>query len=1532
MARAAKIGLGVLLAFVLVAAGAFLVLTRTDTGRNRVRAFALKTLRESVNGRVEIGRIEGNVLGRFSITDIAITDSAGNPFLAAERLTATLDAGGLLSRRITLSDVELVKPVVRLTKVPDAAWNYAQIFRTPDTTAADSSTGFGDWVILDDVTLRQGELVVERPWSPDADYEGTQRDSVIRDALAGESRARVDRAPYGLRQTMDFRAINAVLSKVVVADPASSDVVLQIDSLATLAAPFHPPALDVRRFSGEVRAGSDTISAPSFAILLPQTRAEGSVRYMLNTGDILGALRFDTLALADLRMIYPPLPDSGGGRLDLRLAMRDTGSSEYLVTNADLHVGTAQALGSFGLVMSDSVSSFRDTDLDLRRIPTSLIQHFVPEADFPVAGEFTGHGTVEGPLEAMNVNVDANFHAIRQPPFRFVVRGGLGARGALTANRLLVRLEHVPVSLARALGADVPVGGTVTAVATLSGSTASRIGGPYRITHNENRTISHIEGDGTLAVRDAMRMDIGMRFAPVSLELVEHFVKETDFRGNVTGTGRVRGTPRDFAAWVNLTVPDSGTLEVEGTYAQPRDRVPAYRANITMRGIDLQAIVPSMPLTVLEGTSQFDGRGRDLATLDSRLRADFRILMVDSAEFRNVVAAASSRDGILTVDTLYATSSFASLGARGTLGLVEGRQGTMAYHAELSDLAGLTRWIATGDTGAVAARPLIGARLARIRARADSINRSRQAQENPAAALAAALRDGVDKPSGAVQGVPDIPRDSISGSVLATGEATGSIKRLNVSSAVTTPGLVWGGSLVGAGSVAVKWTDAGTAANAFAAEGGVDSLRVAGFAFDSTRFRGTYKQGEGDAELAVFPGDTAEYRLGARYVLHKDEGEVHLRNMRLRFDSTAWISTRESVVRWRGQGLAIDSLEMRNGEGRGASRIFVNGEFPDGDPGRLEVDIDSIRIAPWLTLLQSDVQADGVASFEGMIEGTRSDPRIDARLTVATPTYQGTAFPEIRTELDYSARALAIDGRLTSRVGNELAHITGTVPIDLSLGDSVETRLLDAPLHVVIEGDSIPLSPLRDFTDVITSLDGRAFGRIVVAGRWKDPQLSGDIGLDLPRVGVAATGMVVRNLSGRLRMSGDTLTIDSLAGQSEGMIRANGRIVLTELTEPKLELTINASEARVLRNEKGSLVANAALRLSGPVNTLNVTGRVTVTHGVIYIPDPARLDLINTHDPAIFAIIDTATARSLDVAPPSEFMRNLHLDVSLDVERGVFARSPDANVEVFGDLIVRIDPSTAGKFAVTGALHTDQGDYTFLGKRFVVTRGSVRFTGEPDPNPVLQVLATYEVRQANRAPLDIRVVIGGTLQRPHVTLESQSQPTLSQSDLIAFLAFGQSSTALLQFAGTGLEAGGQSGSSLAGNVGAVATRQLASVAVGALVDQAKADLSTATRADVLNITPAQIPADFSATDFQTMLRGTEIEIGKYLDRNTFLLGRVRPSLVIPGASLERRIGEQFRVRANFEARIQPEPPSLSAGLTPATINVFGALLRWSIAW
>jgi hypothetical protein len=231
-----------------------------------------------------------------------------------------------------------------------------------------------------------------------------------------------------------------------------------------------------------------------------------------------------------------------------------------------------------------------------------------------------------------------------------------------------------------------------------------------------------------------------------------------------------------------------------------------------------------------------------------------------------------------------------------------------------------------------------------------------------------------------------------------------------------------------------------------------------------------------------------------------------------------------------------------------------------------------------------------------------------------------------------------------------------------------------------------------------------------------------------------------------------------------------------------------------------------------------------------------------------------------------------------DVARGL----RDANIEVYGDLAIERATGDA-EISVKGALHSDYGDYELYGRRFNITRGSVRFTGPPG-NPVLQLLATHEVRQAGRPPLDIQVTIGGTLERPNISLESQAQPTLTQSDLISFLAFGQSSTSLLTFEGSGLEGGGLAGSSLAGMSphSPPAARRRSS---GRVV-RSWSPTHGGTAADFVNIRPAELPAGLSLVP-GTLARGYQIEIGAP-DRHTFSLGSSGRPWRLFRATLERR--------------------------------------------
>ncbi len=77
--------LGLLLLLVLLLVAAVLVVTNTDWGREQLRRRLIPALSGSVvHGRLRVGRIGGNLLKGISLHDVALTDSAGAPFVRAD--------------------------------------------------------------------------------------------------------------------------------------------------------------------------------------------------------------------------------------------------------------------------------------------------------------------------------------------------------------------------------------------------------------------------------------------------------------------------------------------------------------------------------------------------------------------------------------------------------------------------------------------------------------------------------------------------------------------------------------------------------------------------------------------------------------------------------------------------------------------------------------------------------------------------------------------------------------------------------------------------------------------------------------------------------------------------------------------------------------------------------------------------------------------------------------------------------------------------------------------------------------------------------------------------------------------------------------------------------------------------------------------------------------------------------------------------------------------------------------------------------
>jgi translocation and assembly module TamB len=157
---------------------------------------------------------------------------------------------------------------------------------------------------------------------------------------------------------------------------------------------------------------------------------------------------------------------------------------------------------------------------------------------------------------------------------------------------------------------------------------------------------------------------------------------------------------------------------------------------------------------------------------------------------------------------------------------------------------------------------------------------------------------------------------------------------------------------------------------------------------------------------------------------------------------------------------------------------------------------------------------------------------------------------------------------------------------------------------------------------------------------------------------------------------------------------------------------------------------------------------------------------------------------------------------------------------------------------ITGLVNTVRGTYDFQGRRFDLVRdGTVRFTGTPDINPLLDISAT---RQIPNTGVEARIHITGTPKAPKLSLTSN--PPLEESDILALIVFNRPINEL----GTGER------SSLAATAGGIATGFIAAPlgkSIGEALDLDLFEISTTTETGDL---------------------GAAITLGQQLNERTFI--------------------------------------------------------------
>jgi translocation and assembly module TamB len=1509
--------LAVIAAIALVVLIAVYAVTETDWGHEQVRRRLQDAVQNNSHGIVRIGRISGNLLKGFTVHDLSVTDSSGAPLVTVDSLTTSYGLNTLRKKHIEFDDLTLFHPVVVLDRKPGGKWNWDRIFpRDTITPAGRRKTGWGTWVRFTNLTIIDGDLTARSPWAVANKFKGAAAAAALKKALSDQGRLRIEKVPGGYQKVSSFHTIQAKVPLLRFEDPAYKTRFADVAFARMLAEPFKPPAVAINSLVGKFWFTSDSVWWPSARAVLPASRIAGAGWYDINTNNLRLRARGDPVASADLRWISPDIPERGSGRLNLGVDwVADT--SRYVARNADVQLENALLRGDMDLLLADTFA-LHNTNVQFANLDTRLIQRIFPQVKPPRQGLLTGHAKLEGGQHALDVNGDVTFDERRSGRSRVVAVGRVGfGVGSFEATNLHLTLRPLQMDLAKAIAPKLPLEGTLTGTAVLNGSTTSRMVARGDITHVERGAVSHVTGSGSFRTGPGTTLanswfDVDAQLHPLSLVTVGRFFPAASLRGSATGPIRLTGTTRNLAVRTNLSFPDGGTASLNGRL-DLASRQTGYDLSLNTVLFNANAISSKAPRTSLTATVSAVGRGTDPATMDARLVADVKTsawdtLSVDSAKVR-VTAA----NGMAHVDTLVVEIPAGLATAQGTFGLRRGTSGELRYHLAVDSLSRLASLIPP-QQGEFPPRPgILQKRISS--AQADSARRAEATEvERAITGKAPAPRAVVDTPR-------VVNRRELSGSLRADGVLTGNIRDFGSTGTASGENVVALGNTVQSFRADYSWINARTPQSRLTVNANATRLVAAGFDLDSVQLKVSYQKPAGTIALVVHQDTRDVYSANADYTLNKARNELRLNNLRLQFDTTVWASTHPSGIHWGTAGIDVDQLELRNAQN---GRIFVNGLIPKNGGANLEIAVDNFDVADIVSLTQSDIAASGLVSFDMRVTGTAANPTFNGAFGTQNFIYNGTAVPEIHGTVSYANQTLT--GRAEAMKAGQapLLVASGTIPINLALTSVTGSRFPNnRQMDLAIRADTLPLDLIPQVNAYVTNMKGRAVANFKVGGTLSHPEMTGQFLLNDAEARFVPAGINLKRINASIRMLRDTVVIDSLVAYSGGVIDIRGGLGIGSFRNPTFDIRAHVNNALVLDNDKGNLRANADLTLTGPFNQAYASGSLRILDGVVYIPEPTGKKIVADRDPALFSVLDTAITGNKEIFPAqSPLLANLRMDVNLRVDRDVFVRSRDANVEVYsdGDLAIHVNRAKQA-LIFDGVLLSERGEYRFLTKRFEIKRGSATFVNIEELNPTLQVTGSYEVRLPSREAINIRILIGGTLLNPRISLESDAQPPIPQSDLLSYLAFGRSSSSLLQLEASGVG----SSNNLIGAGAALATQQLAGVALGVMADQAAGEAARSFGADVFNITPADVQ-----TDVGGFLRGTEIEFGKYIKSHTFVGLQVRPdpqALKRPGVYLQHRFGglRGYRLETSFEPRFLLREPTLALQ-EPVTTSVVGLFL------
>ncbi len=326
---------------------------------------------------------------------------------------------------------------------------------------------------------------------------------------------------------------------------------------------------------------------------------------------------------------------------------------------------------------------------------------------------------------------------------------------------------------------------------------------------------------------------------------------------------------------------------------------------------------------------------------------------------------------------------------------------------------------------------------------------------------------------------------------------------------------------------------------------------------------------------------------------------------------------------------------------------------------------------------------------------------------------------------------------------------------DTQLDISGVVNLHDERMAIRATGDA-GLGILQGFVPNIRS-SGRASLAATFEGPMRDPLVTGTMTVDDGRIRHFDLPHALENISGPVRFDTRGIRLDEVTAQlGGGPVRFRGSIDVERYSPTRLEIAMTGENMRLRFPEGMRSLVDADLTLEGPVEGPTLAGTVTV-RSAVYTRQFGT-------GGSLFDLTGNATAAVPQGSGGPVTTLPLNYDVRITAPSTLRLENNQVRLTATADLQLR---GTFDRPLIFGRADIDpRGEFTFEGRRYTITRGTIDFN-----NPIrIQPFFDIETETRVRVPGQTYRVIAraaGTFDR--LTPSFEADPPLPEVEVLSLL-------------------------------------------------------------------------------------------------------------------------------------------------------------------